>query len=125
MHDRRHIGTARTEGPRDREWPVVRTAGSARSRTAASQASASKPWLYVRRSSSASPVDDRPSATRVRQEERHINARQPLQVFSTVCRAQYEKGIVEGVAGRTAAREHRDAQDALNRSASTWIHDVG
>ena len=35
------------------------------------------------------------------------------------------KTRVEGIAGRSTAREHRDAEYALNRAAGAWIHDVG
>jgi hypothetical protein len=76
------------------------------------------------RSPSASALNHCPLSPSVRQEEQHIRASQLLQVFSTACRAQDEKGIVERIASRSAIREHRDTQDSLDGPSCAWIHDV-
>ena len=47
-----------------------------------------------------------------------------VHIRSAALRAQHEERVVERIAGRSAAREDRDAQHPLHRSACARIHDV-
>src|SRR6266545_146990 len=62
-------------------------------------------------------VDNHPPTARVRQEEHRFGAMKSIQIGSAALRAQNEERVVERIAGRSAARQHRNAQYPLHRAA--------
>jgi hypothetical protein len=69
-------------------------------------------------------MDQRPAAARVGQEEERFRVPKLAQIGSTAFRAQNEERVVERIAGCSAARQYRNAQHSLHRTAGARVHDV-